>query len=100
MAEEKRVLVDNKLTTNQQSVLMAKEASNLQGCVWKSITSRLDEVIPLPLLSPGGTHLEHWAQSKADMNTGATQGRPPSRPGAGACGQAVRDVQRKRICRC
>lgn len=63
MAEEKRVLVDNKLTTNQQSVLMAKEASNLQGCVWKSITSRLDEVIP-PLCSVLVGHIWSTRPSK------------------------------------
>jgi len=52
------VLVDEKLNTNQQCVLAARKASCILGCIKRSMTSRLREVI-LPLFgetSPGVLH--------------------------------------------
>jgi len=39
------VLVDTKLTMNQQCTLVAKVASSILGCIRSSITSRLRAVI-------------------------------------------------------
>ncbi|KAK4829089.1 hypothetical protein QYF61_002040 [Mycteria americana] len=44
------VLVDTKLNMSQQYVLAAKKANSILGCIRKSVTSRLREVI-LPLYS-------------------------------------------------
>jgi len=44
------VLVDDKLTTSEQRVLVAKKANGLLGCIKKSVASRSREVL-LPLYS-------------------------------------------------
>jgi len=45
------VLVGDKLATNQQRALVAKQANGLLGCIKKSVASRSKEVI-LPFYSP------------------------------------------------
>lgn len=39
------ILVDNKLTMDQQYVLASKKAKNINSCIRKNVASRLREVI-------------------------------------------------------
>lgn len=48
--KDQGVLVDNRMTTSQQCVPVAKNVNGILGCVKKSVTSRLREVL-LPVYS-------------------------------------------------
>jgi len=41
-------LVDNRLARSQQCILVAKNVSGIQGCIKKSMDSRLSKVILPP----------------------------------------------------
>ncbi|GAB0182548.1 hypothetical protein GRJ2_000720100 [Grus japonensis] len=59
---EKRILVDEKPNMSRQSVLAVKKANLIQGCIKRSVTGRLKEVI-LPLYSAlVRPHLEYCIQ--------------------------------------
>ncbi|PKU44433.1 hypothetical protein llap_5265 [Limosa lapponica baueri] len=57
------VLVDNRMTMNQQSALVAKKANGILGCIKKSVASRSREVI-LPFYSALKVHRLEQAYKK------------------------------------
>lgn len=59
------MLLDNKLTTSQQCVSVAKKASALLRCIKKSMAMRSSEVLLLFFSAPVRPHLEHWVQLQA-----------------------------------
>jgi len=60
--EDVGMLVDNKLAMIQQCVLVGKKATGILGCIKKSMSSRLREMI-LPLCSAVvRSHLECYVQ--------------------------------------